>query len=83
MFILSKLKDTCHYFQNECLNSDGQQFHLYQQNEQSRLVLFYWTQKKDQRYMTLEIQALASRKSGRVNPFTIPKKNTKVNYWDI
>lgn len=53
-------------------------------NKTSNHASSYFTEhKKDQRYMTLEIQALASRKSGGVNPFTILKKNTKINYWDI
>jgi hypothetical protein len=33
------------YFMNRKLNSDGQQFHQYQQNEQSPLSLTHWTQK--------------------------------------
>ena len=31
----------------ESLNSDGQQFHQYQQNEQSPLILTHWTHKKE------------------------------------
>jgi len=31
----------------ESLNSDGQQFHQYQQNEQSPLTLTHWTQKRE------------------------------------
>ena len=34
----------------ESLNSDGQQFHQYQQNEQSPLTLRQWTQKKTMTY---------------------------------
>jgi hypothetical protein len=49
-------------------------------NKTSNHASSYFTEhKKDQRYMTLEIQALASRKSGGVNPFTIRKKNTNIN----
>ena len=29
---------------NESLNRDGHQFHQYQQNEQSPLILSHWTQ---------------------------------------
>jgi hypothetical protein len=43
----------------ESLNSDGQQFHQYQQNEQSP----HWTQKSPQD-MTLEIQVLAWERQG-------------------
>ena len=42
----------------ESLNSDGQQFHLYQQNEQSPLTSSHWT-KLRLRHMTLEIQVMA------------------------
>jgi hypothetical protein len=41
-----------------CLNSDGQQFHQYQQNEQPLLSSNYWTQEKIMT-MTLEIHDLA------------------------
>ena len=30
----------------ESLDSDGQQFHQYQQNEQSPITLTHWTQKR-------------------------------------
>jgi hypothetical protein len=41
----------------ESLNSDGQQFHQYQQNEQLSLTFIQWTQKNPW-HMTLEIQIL-------------------------
>jgi hypothetical protein len=41
-------------------NSDGHQFHQYQQNEQSLLILIKLAEHKNRpRYMTLEIQVLA------------------------
>jgi hypothetical protein len=33
-------------YEKKILNSDGQQFHQYQQNEQLSLVITHWTQKK-------------------------------------
>ena len=39
----------------ESLNSDGQQFHQYQQNKQSALIVTHRTQKMPW-HMTLEIQ---------------------------
>jgi hypothetical protein len=42
----------------ETLNSDGQQFHQYQQNELSTLTFTHWTYNK-QWHMTLEIQILS------------------------
>ena len=42
----------------ESLNSNGQQFHQYQQNKQSPFTLVNWTQKTPW-HMTLEIQVLA------------------------
>jgi hypothetical protein len=41
-------------YEKKILNSDGQQFHQYQQNEQLSLVITHWTQKKRSRHMTLE-----------------------------
>ena len=38
------------------LNIDGQQFHQYQQNEQTPLTFTHWTHKKRPWYKTLEIQ---------------------------
>jgi len=40
------------------LVSDGQQFHHYEQNEQSPLTSTHWTTTKITRHMTLEIQIL-------------------------
>jgi hypothetical protein len=40
------------------LSSDGQQFHQYQQNEQSPFNSFHWTNKKRPLHMTVEIQVL-------------------------
>jgi hypothetical protein len=34
----------------ESLNSDGQHFHKYQQNEQSPLLLIHWTHKNTSSY---------------------------------
>jgi len=34
----------------ESLNSDGQQFHQYQQNKQSPLIVTHWTQKHTMTY---------------------------------
>ena len=45
------------YNRKESLNSDGQQFHQYQQSEQSPLALTRWTQNIPWR-MTLEMQVL-------------------------
>ena len=42
----------------ESLNTDGQQFHQYQQNEQSPLTLTHLTQKQG-RHITLEIRIIA------------------------
>jgi hypothetical protein len=37
-------KTNNHLSHTESLNSDGQQFHQYQQNQQSPLILTRWTQ---------------------------------------
>ena len=42
----------------ESLNSNGEQFHQYQQNKQSSFTWTHWTQKRPQ-HMMLEIQVLA------------------------
>jgi hypothetical protein len=43
----------------ESLNNDGHQFHQYQQNEQSPLILTELTEHKKPQHMTLEIEVLA------------------------
>jgi hypothetical protein len=48
-------KTNNHLSPKESLKSDGQQFHQYQQNEQSPLTFTQWTQKKGSRHMTSEI----------------------------
>jgi len=44
-------------YEKKVLNSDGQQFHQYQQNEQSPITFTYWTIIWP-RHMMLEMQAL-------------------------
>jgi hypothetical protein len=53
----------------ETLTSDGQQFHQYQQNEQSPLISNCWAQKRPE-YMLLEIYVLLGQvqKYGGVKP---------------
>jgi len=44
----------------ERLNSEGKQFHQFQENENPPVTSNYWTQKRPRHiYMTLEIQCLA------------------------
>ena len=53
----------------ESLNSDGHQFHQYQQNKQSPLIITELTENKTDHSMTLEIEVLVpTQKCGGVKP---------------
>ena len=58
LLYIHKNKSTFKNIWNVSLNSYGQQFHWYQQNEQSLLTRNNWTQKSP-RHMALEIHVLA------------------------
>ena len=61
--IILRLKTIC----EESLNSDGQHFNQYQQNEQSPLTSNNLTQKRPWN-MVLEIKVLASDRHKKVKP---------------
>ena len=60
-------------FWKESLNSDGQQFHQYQQNEQPTLILTELTKRKKKKTMTCDVRKLGpglgqKQKCGGVEP---------------
>jgi hypothetical protein len=65
----------CQYYDKEVLNSNGHQFYIYQQNEQSSLILIELTEhKKKTRNMLLEIQVPGlgqAQTIGGVKPFNV------------
>ena len=63
------------------LNSDGQQYHQYQQNEQSQLTSTHWTEKKPTAYV--ENPRPASGQAQQCYGVQSVKRITTLPFWFV